>query len=219
MNKISSVQRVGWITKIIIKTIKLWNDHDEDRLHCALGAVHTSEWHCWMPSELQQSRWRHIRVEVVERYDWGCFRCWARKPQPILHPDLPELPESNEHTHTHTENTTKTKTAFTLLIFFSSSEKKPQVKIPLTTELAHGKNIPRQNRPRIGPPTMPKIFKAICSSNMVNNQCKLLKYAEYYRIPHGVSLPVKLNHPWSGWDRPWPDTAAHRTSLIKETQI
>ncbi|KAG7229121.1 hypothetical protein INR49_013063 [Caranx melampygus] len=32
-------------------------------------------------------------------------------------------------------------------------------------ELAHGKNMPRENRPRMGPPTMPKIFKAPWSSN------------------------------------------------------
>jgi len=45
---------------------------------------------------------------------------------------------------------------------------------PLTVELAHGKNIPRQNRPRTGPPTIPKIFKATWGGGFKSqwhNQC------------------------------------------------
>lgn len=41
-------------------------------------------------------------------------------------------------------------------------------------ELAHGKNIPRQNSPRIGPPTIPNIFKATWGS-VVSVTCIFLR--------------------------------------------
>lgn len=83
--------------------------------------------------------------------------------------------------------------------------------VQLTTELAHGKNIPRQNRPRIGPPTVPKIFKATWSSNKIILSAHLMRNVVFCLITQAVSSPVEPNRPWGGWGKPWPDIATRRT--------
>lgn len=64
-------------------------------------------------------------------------------------------------------------------------------------ELAHGKNIPRQNSPRTGPPTIPNIFKATWGSvilvtcySLRLNWANLLIYQQN-RVPHQVG---KVGH-------------------------
>lgn len=74
--------------------------------------------------------------------------------------------------------------------FYSTTDLTDRVR--LTLALAHGKNIPRQNRPRIGPPTIPKIFKATWSPNVtvsanLARKCRSLLKA--------VNVPAEPNHP------------------------
>jgi len=133
--------------------------------HIRKRVTHTSEWHWWLLSGRQQwcclTAGRHDSWEAEvsrQRYERWCSRCRPRKTQPDLCPDLLLHPGNKQK---------KQKTFFELL---TQRVTDLSDKLQLTVELAHGKNIPRQNRPRIGPPTIPKIFKATWSSN-TNTEC------------------------------------------------